>query len=324
MSQSASIAKLAAALVAVQGQLRGYAEDSDNPFFKSKYGDLTSVWAAIREPLAVNELAVIQTLGVCDNPLDVEVSTTLVHISGEWIAGTVRLRAVKEGPQSIGSAITYARRYGLAAIVGVAPADDDGEGATDHGTKRKAKQRTAQKKADTAARPASRPPSTSGPDRLSQLRARATTGGMNQDTWTRLCQGVGITQGTRDDSAKLDALAGEVTNWERATIDNAQRDPDQPSTDQPEVPHSEGPTPLDPPDDPGPPEFESPAPPPTEPPGVSSYAELKHWALDQDGMPLATFTALCEECQVTNRTQSRDKLRELGDKIDVWVQGSRE
>lgn len=153
MNRSESIVKLTTALVDIQGKLRGYAEDSDNPYFESKYGDLTSVWAAIRAPLSANGLAVIQTLGECEDPQSVAVTTTLAHTSGEWVSSTVRMKADRPGPQAIGSAITYARRYALAAIVGIAPADDDGEGATSHsGGGRKTKQKKAQRKADTTAR----------------------------------------------------------------------------------------------------------------------------------------------------------------------------
>jgi hypothetical protein len=54
------------------------------------------------------------------------VTTTLLHVSGEWIRGTIQMKPVKNDPQAVGSCITYARRYSLAAIVGVSPADDDG------------------------------------------------------------------------------------------------------------------------------------------------------------------------------------------------------
>lgn len=125
---SPSIGALAAALSIAQGQMKSATKDSNNPFFKSKYADLTSVWDAIRGPLSNNKLAVFQTTS--NNNGDIVVITTLAHSSGEWIRGTLALKPVKTDPQAIGSAITYGRRYALASICGVAPEDDDGIAAS--------------------------------------------------------------------------------------------------------------------------------------------------------------------------------------------------
>lgn len=129
MNKSESIGKLALALSKAQGQIKGAAKDSENPFFKNKYADLTSVWEACRAQLCANELAIVQTTAPGENDYIV-VETTLLHSSGEWISGSLPIKPVKNDPQGIGSAITYARRYALAAMVGVAPEDDDGEAAT--------------------------------------------------------------------------------------------------------------------------------------------------------------------------------------------------
>ena len=127
-NMSAAIGTLAKALAAAQSQIEGAKKDSENPFFRAAYADLASVWEACRTPLSNNGLAVIQT--VDGSPEVVWVTTTLAHSSGEWIRGTLRMKPVKADPQGIGSAITYARRYALAAIVGVAPEDDDGNAAS--------------------------------------------------------------------------------------------------------------------------------------------------------------------------------------------------
>ena len=126
-NMSASIGTLAKALAAAQSQIEGAKKDSEHPFFRAAYADLASVWDACRTQLSSNGLAVIQT--VDGSPEVVWVTTTLAHSSGEWIRGTLRMKPVKSDPQGIGSAITYARRYALAAIVGVAPEDDDGNAA---------------------------------------------------------------------------------------------------------------------------------------------------------------------------------------------------
>ena len=127
MTKSETIGALAKALSQVQGELRGAIKDSNNPFFKAAYADLSSVWDACREPLAKHGLSVFQTTDVAEHGVIVE--TTLAHESGEWISGRLHLNPTKNDPQGIGSAITYGRRYALAAIVGVCPEDDDGEGA---------------------------------------------------------------------------------------------------------------------------------------------------------------------------------------------------
>lgn len=125
---SASIAALSAALAKAQGDMRAAAKDTANPFFKSKYADLASCWEACREALAKNGLSVMQSPSA--EGQTVTVTTVLSHASGEWMRGTLTVTAAKGDPQAIGSAITYARRYSLAAFVGIAPEDDDGNAAS--------------------------------------------------------------------------------------------------------------------------------------------------------------------------------------------------
>lgn len=129
MEKSETIGKLAEALAKAQGAIQGAIKDQANPYFKSKYADLSSVWDACRKPLSENGLAVVQTTCGYD-PDSVTVETLLTHLSGEWIKSTLTMRPVKADPQGIGSCITYARRYSLAAMVGVAPEDDDGNAAS--------------------------------------------------------------------------------------------------------------------------------------------------------------------------------------------------
>ena len=126
---SKEIGELVKALAKVQGSIKSARRDSTNPFFKAKYADLTSVWDSCRKELSQNGLVVIQTTKN-DNER-VVVLTTLAHESGQWIRGELSLRPVKNDPQGYGSALTYARRYSLAAIVGIATGeDDDAEDAT--------------------------------------------------------------------------------------------------------------------------------------------------------------------------------------------------
>ena len=125
--QSEQINELAEALSKAQGLIEGAAKDSKNPFFKSSYADLHSVMACAREPLASNGLSVTQPTQVIDGQLCLV--TMLMHKSGQWVKSVVPLILAKQDPQSVGSAITYYRRYSYASLVGIAQMDDDGESA---------------------------------------------------------------------------------------------------------------------------------------------------------------------------------------------------
>ena len=128
MNQSESIAKLATALSIVQGKLTHAKKDSENPYFKSKYADLESVWDACRDLLAANGLSVMQFPGeFIDGTMSM--TTILAHSSGEWIGQEMSLPVSKPDAQGSGSALTYMRRYALAAVVGVVQADDDANAA---------------------------------------------------------------------------------------------------------------------------------------------------------------------------------------------------
>jgi hypothetical protein len=124
---SESIAKLTEALSKAQGVIEGAKKDADNPFFKTTYADLSSVWRACRGPLSENGLAVMQTVETCNDKYILV--TTLSHSSGEWMRSFMPILLVKHDPQSLVSSITYCRRASLAAMVGVCPSDDDGESA---------------------------------------------------------------------------------------------------------------------------------------------------------------------------------------------------
>lgn len=128
-NRSDSISKLAAALSKAQASIEAAKKDSKNPFFNSKYADLSSVWGAIRAPLTANELSIIQEPG--SEQGKVIITTTLLHSSGEYVRSSLTLPVTKADAQGYGSAITYARRYALQSVVGIAPEDDDGNAASD-------------------------------------------------------------------------------------------------------------------------------------------------------------------------------------------------
>lgn len=138
METSQQINEIATALSKAQSEIEGAVKDVRNDFFKSKYADLHGVWDACRDALVKNGLSVVQTTETPLNPFGGEkvddgyitVVTRLMHSSGQWIQGRLRMKPTKPDPQAVGSCITYARRYALAAIVGVAQMDDDGNAAS--------------------------------------------------------------------------------------------------------------------------------------------------------------------------------------------------
>lgn len=124
--------ELATAMAKAQAEIKAALKDSKNPHFKSSYADLTSVWDACRSALTKNGLSVVQIPGFDAN--DVWLETMILHSSGESLSGRYPLRPSQQTPQGYGSALTYARRYSLAAMVGVvADEDDDGNAASQRG-----------------------------------------------------------------------------------------------------------------------------------------------------------------------------------------------
>ena len=118
MKTSEQINELAAALAAAQGMMENAIMNRTNPHFKTKYADLAAVLNAARKPLSANGLAIVQTIG------DGVLHTRLLHTSGQWIASEHPL-PMSGRPQEIGSALTYARRYSLSALIGIAADEDD-------------------------------------------------------------------------------------------------------------------------------------------------------------------------------------------------------
>jgi len=131
MTRSESINELGQALAAAQAAIVPARKDSENPHFRSRYADLAAIWDACRAALSGNGLAVMQSprLMPVGDLWFVELETLLLHTSGQWISDVLAVPVAPANAQAVGSAITYARRYSLAAFVGVAPDDDDGNSA---------------------------------------------------------------------------------------------------------------------------------------------------------------------------------------------------
>src|SRR5512139_2803768 len=128
MLQSETTADLSAALVKAQAAMKSAAFNKVNPHFKNRYADLAAIIDAVRKPLTDNNLSFTQTTEVHVDGCFLLV-TTLRHASGQWIAGTYPLpRDAKS--QELGSALTYAKRYTLSSITGIAADEDDDAEAT--------------------------------------------------------------------------------------------------------------------------------------------------------------------------------------------------
>lgn len=119
------IEKISEAIVKAQSEFEAAKKDSTNPHFKTRYADLSSVMAACQTALNANGIAVMQFPATVEK--GVQVVTRLVHTSGQFMESPPLVMPVAQAtPQAYGSALTYARRYSLAAFVGVSVEDDDG------------------------------------------------------------------------------------------------------------------------------------------------------------------------------------------------------
>ena len=122
MNKSENINELASALAKAQSQIKNAPFDKVNPHFKNKYSSLASIRDAVTPALSANGIAIIQ----CVNSDTMMLETVLAHSSGQFISDNVRIVVAGSAtPQAFGSALTYARRYGLASIVGISSDDDD-------------------------------------------------------------------------------------------------------------------------------------------------------------------------------------------------------
>lgn len=125
MKTSESIINITTAFLKAQREIVSVIKDSDNPYFKSKYADLSAVIDACKDQLNKQGIAILQ-------PIDgMTVETILVHMTGEWFSSSTPIISKDEhNPQALGSAITYAKRYGLQSMVLLPAEDDDGNEAS--------------------------------------------------------------------------------------------------------------------------------------------------------------------------------------------------
>lgn len=160
LARSDQIGDLVKALAEAQKEFKPILKDTSNPYYNSKYADLSTVIASTQEALAKNGIVVIQSPHLDPEAQKAGVVTMLAHSSGQWISHDLMLPATMKGKdgsirfdsQSVGSAVTYARRYAYQAFIGVqGETDDDGNLATGLGTKEAAQAVAQQKIAAKAA-----------------------------------------------------------------------------------------------------------------------------------------------------------------------------
>jgi hypothetical protein len=128
--RSPSLSKIAAALCAAQAEMKNPTKNKQNPHFKNWYADLNAVLESILPVFTKHKLSIMQL--PCELDDAPAMMTLVMHDSGEWVETTVKVRPVKSDPQSVGSAQSYARRYALQSIAGLAAEDDDDGHAATH------------------------------------------------------------------------------------------------------------------------------------------------------------------------------------------------
>lgn len=132
---SQEITAIAEAMVSAQAEFGAAVKDSANPAYRSKYADLSACIEATQKALNKHGIAVMQAPQL-DGQM-VTITTRLQHKSGQWYESDLTLPAVQRerfDSQSVGSAITYGRRYSLQAILNLATTDDDGNAASGIGS----------------------------------------------------------------------------------------------------------------------------------------------------------------------------------------------
>lgn len=127
-NRSVEIELIASALCKAQGEMQNATMNKVNSYFNSRYATLGAIRDAIREPLAKNGLCVTQTTAIGEK--GIILNTVLIHTSGQWISSEFPLPFFAK-PQEMGSALTYAKRYQLSAIVGIAADEDDDANAAE-------------------------------------------------------------------------------------------------------------------------------------------------------------------------------------------------
>lgn len=128
-----SISKIVGALAIAQGKFatlkseREVTVTGEKAAYKFRYAELHSLLEVVRKPLSEAGIAVVQVPEVTNEMRNVTVITKLLHVSGESLEGRLTVPVQRPGPMGIGAAITFARRYTLLSLLGLAQADEPDE-----------------------------------------------------------------------------------------------------------------------------------------------------------------------------------------------------
>lgn len=136
--QSEKIDQILPALIAARSSFGAAIRSAQNPRFGSKYATLEDVIDAVNKALLSNRIFCTQQTDIMDSRMVLH--TRFLHESGQWIGSVYPIHPIKSDPQAEGSALTYARRYALMALAGIAPEDDDGNAATEAADAERAEQ----------------------------------------------------------------------------------------------------------------------------------------------------------------------------------------
>lgn len=132
---SESIDKLSAALAKAQSEFKVAKKTATNPFLKNNYSNLSDIYQAVKPALAANGISLVQSSDLQDGNVQVT-QTRLIHTSGQWMQTTMSMMVGKTDPQSIGSLLSYSRRYAItqALSIDTGELDDDGNLASTTGS----------------------------------------------------------------------------------------------------------------------------------------------------------------------------------------------
>lgn len=158
MKMSESVDKILPAIFKVKSKLESISKDAANPFFNSSYADLNTHLEAVEPLLAANDMILLQPVCMGENHDYVE--SLILHSSGQWISSQMRLVNTPD-MQKAGSAVTYARRYTLGALLSIKTEDDDGEAAVGRSSSGPAKKWPS--KAPVASKPKAETPAAASP-----------------------------------------------------------------------------------------------------------------------------------------------------------------
>jgi hypothetical protein len=178
MNKSEQINELATALSKAQGELENASKSSNNPHFKSRYADLAEILNTIRPVFSAHGLAVTQCPSFEGGVASVE--TVLMHSSGQWISSIISAPCSKQDAQGVGSAITYCRRYALAAVAGIAQEDDDANSAVGYAPHQQQASRPPQQQRQPVQAPRV------SAEQIDRLRGALTVAGLDEASW---CEG---------------------------------------------------------------------------------------------------------------------------------------